>query len=111
MTNDFNTSISEHGAAGALEVTDPQFVINGLAQLLDDTWLVALVPLQADASVGRVPSEWKSSTAPDKVRAEVIKLVTERLTSKGALGYVEDNSSSIVQQPYEFSKTFLTYEN
>ena len=28
-----------------------------------------------------------------------------------ALGYVEDNSSSIVQQPYAFSKTFLTYED
>jgi Glycosyl hydrolases family 18 len=30
---------------------------------------------------------------------------------KGALGYVEDTSSSIVQQPYAFSKTFLAYEN
>ena len=29
----------------------------------------------------------------------------------GALGYVEDHSSSIVQQPYAFSTTFLGYEN
>jgi chitinase len=30
---------------------------------------------------------------------------------KGALGSVEDTSSSIVQQPYAFSKIFLAYEN
>ena len=29
----------------------------------------------------------------------------------GAVGYVEDHSSSIVQQPYAFSKIFLSYEN
>jgi hypothetical protein len=86
MKNDSKAATAQNGVQGVLEVTDPQFVINGLAQLLDEPWLVALVPLTADASVGRIPSEWISSAAPDGLRAEVVKLVSERLATKGALG-------------------------
>jgi diguanylate cyclase (GGDEF)-like protein len=79
---------------GVLEVTDPQFVINGLAQLLDDTWMVALVPLSADVSVGRIPSEWSSQSAPKSLRSEALRLVTERLVTKGALGFLEGPDGS-----------------
>ena len=94
VKNDSNGAMPQHGVQGVLEVTDPQFVINGLAQLLDDTWLVALVPLTPDTSVGRIPSEWISHTAPESLRADVVKLVTERLTTKGALGFVENRRSA-----------------
>ncbi len=94
MNNDSNAAISESGASTAHEIGDPQFVINGLAQLLDDTWLVALVPLSTDATVGRVYSEWVSSAAPQEISADVVKLVTERLATKGALGFVESRRSA-----------------
>jgi len=94
VNNDSNAAISENGAPNAHDIGDPQFVINGLAQLLDDTWLVALVPLSADATVGRVYSEWVSSAAPEEISADVVKLVTERLATKGALGFVESRRSA-----------------
>jgi diguanylate cyclase (GGDEF)-like protein len=94
VKNDSNGAMPQHGVQGVLEVTDPQFVINGLAQLLDDTWLVALVPLTPDTSVGRIPSEWISHTAPESLRADVVKLVTERLATKGALGFVENRRTA-----------------
>jgi diguanylate cyclase (GGDEF)-like protein len=87
-----SAAMSENGTP--VEVVDPQFVIDGLAQLLDDAWMVALIPLSADASVGRIPTEWLSTSAPQQITADVVKLVTERLTSKGALGFVESRHSA-----------------
>jgi diguanylate cyclase (GGDEF)-like protein len=75
--------------SGLAETTDPQILVDGLAQLVLKPAAISLLPDTTKAPVNATPLHWMSPEAPLDVVDAFCEAVNAQLASEGPLGFVQ----------------------
>jgi hypothetical protein len=87
MASPFVVDPSMDGS-GLSEATDPQILVDGLAELVQKPMAISLVPEATKAPVNATPLQWLAPEAPLDVVDAFSEAVKLQMASEGPLGYV-----------------------
>src|ERR1700728_2259437 len=87
MASPFVVDPSMDGS-GLSEATDPQILVDGLAELVQKPMAISLVPEATKAPVNATPLQWLAPEAPLDVVDAFSEAVNLQMASEGPLGYV-----------------------
>jgi len=87
MASPLLTDPSREGS-GVTDATDPQILVNGLAQLVNEPAAISLLPEPTKAPVNAMALHWLAPDAPSDVIDAFLAEVNAQLASEGPLGFL-----------------------